>query len=98
MSSADRPILVFAHYFGGSARSWEPLLKALGGGDHVARDLPGFGGSEPPADPSLEAYADHVASLAGGLRNVYEARPAADIPDAFADILLRIEAAERALR
>ena len=66
MCSADRPILVFAHYFGGSARSWGPLLKALGSGDHVARDLPGFGGSEPPADPSLEAYADHFAGLAGG--------------------------------
>ncbi|MCJ2083461.1 hypothetical protein [Methylobacterium sp. J-090] len=39
---------------------------------------------------------DIVASLAGGLRSVYEARPDADMPDAFADLLNRIEAAERA--
>ncbi len=65
MVSAERPVLVFAHYFGGSARSWEPLLEALGGGEHVAPDLPGFGGSEPPADPTLDAYADHFAGLAG---------------------------------
>ena len=37
-----------------------------------------------------------VASLAGGLQSLYEARPDTDIPDAFADLLIRIEAAERA--
>ena len=36
-----------------------------------------------------------VASLAGGLRATYEARPDTDMPDAFADLLMRIEAAER---
>lgn len=40
--------------------------------------------------------ANIVASLAGGLRAVYEARPETDVPDAFADLLMRIEAAERA--
>ncbi|MDO9427702.1 MAG: hypothetical protein Q7T93_12835 [Methylobacterium sp.] len=73
-----------------------PMQSQRGGGEgtpSVPHDHEGG------ARPQRHGLAPHiVASLAGGLRNVYEARPAADIPDAFADILLRIEAAERALR
>lgn len=58
--------LVMAHYFGGSARSWTALVDALGGDfDCVAPDLPGFGDTPPPAEPSLDDYADAVAALAG---------------------------------
>ena len=27
--SADRPVLVFLHYFGGSGRTWQPVIDAL---------------------------------------------------------------------
>ena len=58
--------LVFAHYFGGSARSWTALVDALGGDfDCVVPDLPGFGDTAPPFEPSLDAYADAFAALAG---------------------------------
>ena len=62
----DRPCLVFAHYFGGSARSWAALLDALVGEfECIAPDLPGFGGTAAPtADPSLDGYAAAFAALA----------------------------------
>ena len=61
---SDCPVLVFAHYFGGSARSWAPLLAALAGEfDCVAPDLPGFGGTTAPVDPSLDGYAVTFAAL-----------------------------------
>jgi pimeloyl-ACP methyl ester carboxylesterase len=61
------PTLVFAHYFGGSARAWQPLLAALGSKFPViAPDLPGFGGSPGFAGgPSIDRHADHFAASAG---------------------------------
>ena len=59
------PVLVFAHYFGGSARSWAPLLAALADEfECAAPDLPGFGGTPAPVDPSLEGYAAAFTTLA----------------------------------
>ena len=43
------PAWVLLHYFGGSARSWDPVAAALGG-TCVAPDLRGFGDA-PPAGP-----------------------------------------------
>ncbi len=66
MSGDDRPSLVFAHYFGGSERSWLPLLGALGGDFAcVVPTLPGFGGASPlPGEPSLDGYAEWFTALA----------------------------------
>ena len=66
-AAADYPVLVFAHYFGGSARSWAPLLISLNGiFDSIAPDLPGFGGTPNLAgDLDLDTYVDHFAALAG---------------------------------
>ena len=61
-----RPVLVFAHYFGGSGRSWAPLTASLGD-RHIlfAPDLGGFGGTDPPPGaPGLDAYADQLSALA----------------------------------
>lgn len=59
--------LVFAHYLGGSARSWVPLVDDLGAGFAcVAPDVPGFGNTPPPAVPSLDTYADWLIAAAGG--------------------------------
>ena len=61
-----RPRLVFAHYFGGSARSWTTLADRLGDDmDCVVPDLPGFGDTPPPTDLSLDGWVDAFASLAG---------------------------------
>ncbi|QYE33460.1 alpha/beta hydrolase (plasmid) [Polymorphobacter sp. PAMC 29334] len=57
--------LVFAHYFGGSARSWVPLVHALTNYDCKAPDVPGFGGTPAPTVPSLDAYADWLIATAG---------------------------------
>ena len=57
---------MFAHYFGGSARSWRPLLDALDlDWDRVVPDLPGFGASKPFAKPTLDAFADDLSARAG---------------------------------
>ncbi len=58
--------LVFAHYFGGSTRSWVALVDELGAGfDCVVPDVPGFGDTPPPAATSLGAYADWLIDTAG---------------------------------
>lgn len=66
MDGEDRPNLVFAHYFGGSERSWSPLLGAFDGDlKCIVPTLPGFGGTPPlPAEPSLDGYAEWFAALA----------------------------------
>ena len=63
---SDKPCLVFAHYFGGSARSWAPLVGALAGEfECIVPDLPGFGGTAALApDPSLDGYEAAFAALA----------------------------------
>lgn len=54
-------VLVFLHYFGGSAESWrwvaENLLK-----DYrcISINLPGFGGAPATRDPSIQNFADYV--------------------------------------
>ncbi|MDP9395999.1 MAG: alpha/beta hydrolase [Actinomycetota bacterium] len=54
--------LVLLHAFPLSARMWDPLLTRLDG-EVVAPQLPGFGGTPAPAEPpSLDAFADAVAS------------------------------------
>jgi sigma-B regulation protein RsbQ len=56
-----KPSLVFLHYFGGAAKSWQWLIEELKH-DHdcLALDLPGFGGSEHLIDLSIETMAENV--------------------------------------
>ena len=63
---SNQPCLVFAHYFGGSARSWKPLIDELDGKfDLVTPDLPGFGGTHPMAGPiELQYYARFLIAAA----------------------------------
>lgn len=52
---AGAPALLFLHYWGGSARTWAPVMAALPATYHcVAPDLRGWGDSAAPAD---DAYA-----------------------------------------
>lgn len=57
-----RPVLVFLHFFGGSAESWDPVVEELGGEFEAhALDLPGFGAATGAPGPySVAAYADRV--------------------------------------
>ena len=74
LSAAEkRPTLVFLHYFGGAARTWEPVLQALGEDfGCVAVDLPGSGESRLErvddrcfVGSLLDATASAVGSLLG---------------------------------
>ncbi|KQP59237.1 hypothetical protein [Methylobacterium sp. Leaf112] len=70
------------------------MQSQRGGGDgmsHLSQET-AYGSRPDPQGLSPNI----VASLACGLRAVYEARPETDVADAFADLLMRIEAAERA--
>ena len=60
--TAPGPVWVLLHYFGGSARSWDPLVAALDG-RCVAPDLRGFGDAAPGGAMRVADYADDVAAL-----------------------------------
>lgn len=60
------PVLLL-HGFPHRASLWRPQLVGLGGRFRlIAPDLPGFGGSEPPADPQTWRIGDY-ADVADGL-------------------------------
>jgi pimeloyl-ACP methyl ester carboxylesterase len=57
----ERPALVFLHFFGGSARTWDPVLEELQDFETLPLDLPGFGKAVGASGPySVAAYADWV--------------------------------------
>lgn len=63
----DRPALVFLHFFGGSARSWDKVIEELGREFRtLALDLPGFGASAAASGPFT--IADYVAWVEEALR------------------------------
>ena len=72
--SAGRPALVFLHYFGGSGRTWEPVVDALAaaGWRCLAPDLRGFGKSPAPGEEwthyTVDAMADDIHGMIGRLR------------------------------
>jgi pimeloyl-ACP methyl ester carboxylesterase len=58
------PAVVLLHGFASSIYTWKDVLSALREGhDVVALDLPGFGGSDQPADLSFESYPHVVQAL-----------------------------------
>lgn len=59
------PALVFLHYYGGSSRTWTPVIEALPADTHtVAIDLRGWGQSEKPEDGyTLASLADDVETI-----------------------------------
>lgn len=52
--------LVFLHYFGGSAMSWQWVAAQMQGYRCIAINLPGFGDAPALESPSLAAYATAV--------------------------------------
>jgi pimeloyl-ACP methyl ester carboxylesterase len=57
------PTLLFLHYWGGSSRTWEPVMAALPAAYRcVAPDLRGWGDSAAPADDAY-ALADMAADI-----------------------------------
>ena len=69
-----RPTLIFLHYFGGSGRSWEPVISLLAtqGWACLAPDLRGFGDSLTPGDDPVfyvvDSMADDIHELVSKLR------------------------------
>jgi pimeloyl-ACP methyl ester carboxylesterase len=58
------PAVVLLHGFASSIYTWKDVLPVLREGhDVVALDLPGFGGSDQPADLSFESYPRVVRAL-----------------------------------
>ena len=68
-AGTDKPVLLFIHGLGGNWQNW--LLNVPAFMDEwrvVAMDLPGFGGSELPAEPiSIQGYAREVDALCDAL-------------------------------
>ncbi len=57
----EKPVLVFLHYFGGAALSWQWVTEKLVPAYHCfVPDLPGFGGQPALATPSVEEMARWV--------------------------------------
>jgi pimeloyl-ACP methyl ester carboxylesterase len=62
------PAVVFLHYFGGAALSWQWVVEALPAESYcVALNLPGFGTAASLEKPSLSGYADYVKRAIGSL-------------------------------
>lgn len=54
-------VLVFLHYFGGSARSWQWVAEKLSGDYRcIAINFPGFGGAPALETPSIQGFAKYV--------------------------------------
>ena len=64
-TGAGDSALVFLHYFGGSSRTWGPVMDLLAEGFHcLAPDARGWGDSDaPPTGYTVAAMADDVAAL-----------------------------------
>ncbi len=61
---AHTPVALLLHGLGGSRIGWEPQLAALSTTHRViAWDAPGYGGSDPVAACTFDAYSDAVAAL-----------------------------------
>lgn len=58
------PTLVFLHYWGGSAHTWDPVIERLPGRETLAVDFRGWGRSRHlPAPFTLEQFADDVRGV-----------------------------------
>jgi 3-oxoadipate enol-lactonase len=67
------PPLVFLHGIGGAARAWRGQLDFFAGRFHaIAWDMPGYGGSAPPAKCSIAALADALQDF---LQQIEAAKP-----------------------
>jgi pimeloyl-ACP methyl ester carboxylesterase len=65
----EQPALVFLHYWGGSSRTWEPVIAALPPAYRVvAPDLRGWGQSEKPAEGyALRDFVEDALQLIAAL-------------------------------
>jgi pimeloyl-ACP methyl ester carboxylesterase len=56
-----KTVLVFLHYFGGSAQSWSGVISLLSADyDCIALDMPGFGDQPAISEPSILSVAKNV--------------------------------------
>jgi pimeloyl-ACP methyl ester carboxylesterase len=63
----DGPHVVWIHGLGESSTSFDPVVAGMPGFTHVLPDLPGYGRSPWPSEPTgLDALADHLVAWAAG--------------------------------
>jgi pimeloyl-ACP methyl ester carboxylesterase len=64
-----QPVLVFLHYWGGTGRTWDLVIRELAGRHRcIAPDLRGWGGSDKTADGyDLHTQADDTAAIIASL-------------------------------
>ncbi|MGB3188935.1 MAG: alpha/beta hydrolase [Limnoraphis sp.] len=60
--------LVFLHYFGGAAISWQWVAQQLTDFRCIAFNIPGFGGTSAPQKPSLQQYAEIISQTLADLK------------------------------
>lgn len=65
---SGNPTLVFLHYFGGAAKSWQWVAEKLPEMYCIALNLPGFGGTPCPEKPSIKYYAEIVSGAIADLQ------------------------------
>ena len=63
-AASTHPALVLLHHFGGSGRTWNPVVEILAGRGFrcIAPDLRGFGGSRTPGDAPARFTVDSMAN------------------------------------
>lgn len=62
-------VIVFLHYFGGSAASWQWVAGRLSSEYRcIAINLPGFGGAPPVTEPSIDSLANYVLDTLAKLK------------------------------
>ena len=60
--------LVFLHYFGGAALSWQWVAQQLTDFHCIAFNIPGFGGTPAPQKPTLQQYAEIISQTLADLK------------------------------
>lgn len=61
---AEKPVLVFLHYFGGASQSWKWVAQLLSDRyECILIDQPGFGTEPALTEPSIQSVARHIAAL-----------------------------------
>ena len=90
-ATADTKVAVLLHGLGGSRIGWEPQLAALSTTHRViAWEAPGYGGSDPVASCTFDAYVD---ALAGFLDTVSPDAPVDLVGMSFGGMIAQYAAA-----
>ena len=63
MENPSRPEMMFLHGIPTNAALWQSVVERLAGVRAVAPDLPGYGDTSPPRNPSMSAYHRFISAV-----------------------------------